>query len=605
MSDVRPDGRAGRRGPIAAIAAMRRAWGRISPFFGGARKQIAVLIALAVLAGLVEAGLLALIATIAAALSEGADTISVGLGPWAGEASRPLAFGIAAGLALARAGLHLWLAHLPARMSAQVLARLRSQLFGSFTGSSWSVKADEREGRFQTLMNVAVRESAQAVINVAAGITAAVMFTTMVVAAFLQSLVGAASLVVASMVLFIALRPLSRRLRRQAQVLSREVVEFTEAVQEIVASAEEVEAFGATDSYRSGFHRRVEEVRRPHERTRFLAAAVPGLYQSAALLMLVLALAAISVSGTARLAALAAVVLLLIRAFTYAQQMQAALASIDERAPFMEQVVDALELYRTHPYQDGTDDLGAITTLGMDRVSFAYRPGRDVLRDVTFEVSRGEAIGIVGPSGAGKSSIVQLLLRLREPTAGSVRVDGRDVRRVRREPWREQVAYLPQHSQLIWGTVRDNIRFHREWLDDGDIVAAARLAHVHDEIVSWPQGYDTVVGQRASAVSGGQRQRLCLARALAGRPRVLVLDEPTSALDVRSEELVQASLSAAKPDMILVLVAHRLSTLSLCDRIMVVVDGRISAIGSRADLLEQSDFFRQVNEITQRAQDRD
>jgi ABC-type multidrug transport system fused ATPase/permease subunit len=157
---------------------------------------------------------------------------------------------------------------------------------------------------------------------------------------------------------------------------------------------------------------------------------------------------------------------------------------------------------------------------------------------------------------------------------------------------------VPQSPQLIWGTVAENIRFFRPEISDAEVEQAARRAHIHDEILSWPEGYRTVVGPRASAVSGGQRQRVCLARALAGNPDVLILDEPTSALDVRSEQAVQESLAEVKEDVLLFLVAHRLSTLSICDRVMVIVDGRLQAIDEPGALLERNDFFREVSDIT-------
>ena len=131
-----------------------------------------------------------------------------------------------------------------------------------------------------------------------------------------------------------------------------------------------------------------------------------------------------------------------------------------------------------------------------------------------------------------------------------------------------------------------------------DIERAARLAHVHDDVVSWPQGYDTVIGDRSSAVSGGQRQRLCLARALASRPSVLILDEPTSALDVHSEQLIQQSLESLKGETTLFMVAHRLSTLAVCDRVMVVAGGRLEAIGTPDRLRDTNAFFRRAVDIT-------
>lgn len=589
-----------RRGPIQTIRALRGAWRELSPFFRGTGGKLSVLVVVAIITGLVEASLLALIATMSVSLAEGDSSISFRVGPLALEAARSTTFAIAVAMAVARAGLQLVLAYLPAQMSSQVLTDLRIELFESFTASAWSVKAKERDGAFQTLMTQNVARAAQSVISLGMGLTAVIMFLTMTVGAFLQSFVAAAVFLVAALALFIVLRPLSRRLRRHAHQLSEEAMSFTNRVQEVVQIAEETEVFGATDTYQSAFREHAEAVRQPYARTRFLAVGLPGLYQSVALLLLVVALIAISLTGTAQLAAVATVILMLIRALSYAQQIQTALAGLDERLPFMHQLVDAFERYRGQPQQDGTAGLQDLTRLALSHVSYAYKPGLDVLHDVSFELERGEAIGIVGPSGAGKSSIVQVLLRLRDPHTGAVLANGRDVRDTRRADWQEHVAYVPQASQVIWGTVRDNIRFRREWITDAQVEAAAQRAHIHDDITSWPEGYDTEIGQRANAVSGGQRQRICLARALAGDPQVLVLDEPTSALDVRSEELVQKSLLAIRQNTITILVAHRLSTLSVCDRIVVMVDGRVSAIGSRADLLEQSDFFREVTEITQR-----
>jgi ATP-binding cassette, subfamily B, bacterial len=192
------------------------------------------------------------------------------------------------------------------------------------------------------------------------------------------------------------------------------------------------------------------------------------------------------------------------------------------------------------------------------------------------------------------------MLRLREPTRGALEVNGENAATFMRTDWQGRVSYVPQTPQLIAGTVAENIRFYRPEISAAQVEEAARRAHIHDEIMSWAQGYRTVIGPRASAVSGGQRQRLCLARALAGSPDVLILDEPTSALDVKSEQAVQESLAEVKEDVLLFLVAHRLSTLSICDRVMVIVDGGLQAIDEPVALLERNEFFREVTDITLR-----
>jgi ATP-binding cassette, subfamily B, bacterial len=584
--------------PLAVARKARKAWRRLSPFLGASRVKIVVLALVAVVAGLAEASLLALIAAIAGALSLGETTVQAQFGPVNLDAEMSTLFLVGFALALSRGALQILLAYLPANMSANAMASLRRRLFDAFTNASWSVQASERDGHFQSLMVTHVNSTCQAILAISTGITAVLMFSTLLASAITLSVTTAIIIFVTSMALFFALRPFSRRMRRTAKTLSGQNVEYSQQVQEVVLMAEETQVFGASDSYRETFYRAIEQVRSPLLRTRFLSKTVPALYQNLALLVLLGALLVVSVSGSQGIAALGAVVLILVRSLTYGQQIQTAITNLDELTPFMDRLGDAIAHYVSNPQQDGARPLPPISRLGVEDIHFSYVPGKEVLRGIDFSVRMGEAIGIVGPSGAGKSSIVQLLLRLRNPSSGALRVNGEDARVFRRSDWQRKVAYVPQTPQLIWGTVADNIRFYRPHLSDADIETAARRAQIHDDIASWPQGYQTLIGQRASAVSGGQRQRLCLARALADGPDVLVLDEPTSALDVKSEMLVQQTLEQLKGEIILFLVAHRLSTLAICDRVMVIVDGRLQAIDHPEHLLTTNDFYREVSEIT-------
>ena len=225
---------------------------------------------------------------------------------------------------------------------------------------------------------------------------------------------------------------------------------------------------------------------------------------------------------------------------------------------------------------------------------FEYLPGQPALREITFAVKPGEIIGIVGPSGSGKSTLIQLLLRLREPTSGRILVNGRDVREFDLDEWYQHVSFVPQDVHLFADTVAENIRFFREGVEDARIEHAARLANLHDEIAAWPLGYDTPVGERGSSISGGQRQRLCIARALVTEPDILVLDEPTSSLDVKSESLVRATVAGLAPRTTVFVIAHRLSTLSICDRIMVIRDGILQGFDEPAKLEATDSFYREA-----------
>ena len=202
-------------------------------------------------------------------------------------------------------------------------------------------------------------------------------------------------------------------------------------------------------------------------------------------------------------------------------------------------------------------------------MTFEYRREQPVLTDVSLSVDAGEVVGVVGASGAGKSTLVQLLLRMRTPTAGRIELGGIPIDQIALDEWRRHVSYVPQEPRVLHASVADNIRFSRD-ISMAEIERAAKLAHIHDDIVAMPQGYDTVIGQRADAVSGGQRQRMCLARALAGHPDVLVLDEPTSALDNASEAAIRASLLELRGELTMFIVTHRPSLLAVCEQVLEI-----------------------------------
>jgi ABC-type multidrug transport system fused ATPase/permease subunit len=241
-----------------------------------------------------------------------------------------------------------------------------------------------------------------------------------------------------------------------------------------------------------------------------------------------------------------------------------------------------------------------VQTLAYEHVSFAYRAERPVLSDISFEIARGEAVGVIGPSGAGKSTFVQILLQLRSPDAGRYLVNGEPAQDFDPDDWHRLVAYVPQEPRLVHASVTDNIRYFRN-IDPDAVEHAARLAGIHDEIVGWSHGYETIIGPRADAVSGGQQQRICLARALAAQPEVLVLDEPTSALDPHSESLIGQSLTALRRDLTMFVVAHRMSTLDMCDRVMVILDGKLAAFDTAALLSESNPYYRSASTLAARA----
>ena len=222
-----------------------------------------------------------------------------------------------------------------------------------------------------------------------------------------------------------------------------------------------------------------------------------------------------------------------------------------------------------------------------DNVVFAYEPRRTILHGISFEVPAGHTLAIVGPSGAGKSTISRILFRFYDITSGQVTVDGQDIRDVTQTSLRRAIGIVPQDTVLFNDTIRYNIGYGRPGATQAEIEDAARRAQIHDFILSLPDGYDTVVGERGLKLSGGEKQRVAIARTLLKNPPILILDEATSALDTRTEREIQTALDAAAANRTTLIIAHRLSTVVNADRILVLEDGRIAEQGTHAELLEK------------------
>ncbi len=237
-----------------------------------------------------------------------------------------------------------------------------------------------------------------------------------------------------------------------------------------------------------------------------------------------------------------------------------------------------------------------------DNVHFSYDDKQEVLHGIQLDIAPGEIVALVGPSGAGKSTMFNLIPRFYDPTSGTLRIDGIDARTVTQASLREQIGIVPQETLLFGSSIRENILYGRLGATEEELFAAARAANAHDFIMGMPDQYETVVGERGTRLSGGQRQRVAIARAILKDPRILLLDEATSSLDSESEHLVQEALGRLMQNRTTVIIAHRLSTVRIADRIAVIDQGRIRELGTHDDLLAQGGLYARLYEIQFRTQ---
>jgi ABC-type multidrug transport system fused ATPase/permease subunit len=575
---------------------------QLSLLIGDKRRPIALLALCSLISGFVEAATLVMIAQLAASVvggghrsaDSGSHNVLLSLiGVHLGIREQ---LWITFGLCLLRLLLQIPLSVLPARIGAEVMARLRVELFDAFSRASWTVQSREREGSVQEIMTNQVSQAVTGVSGTSGLISSVLQFTVLMISALFLNVVAALAVGAMTIVLFALLRPMRVRGGRYAKALSRAQVQYAGGIAENNRLAEEVQVFAAGAAQRERIASAVSQAKHWYFRSQVLSRLVSNVYQSLIYLLLVGLIWVLYLVGGEHAGSLTGVVLLLLRAGMSGQVIQGNYQTLVQAVPFIERAQQTLAGFRDSAEPDGGEPLASVQTVSFAHVSFSYRVEQPVLTDINFAIDAGEAIGIVGPSGAGKSTLVQLLLRLRQPGDGRYLINGLPAESFARGDWYRRVSYVPQEPRLLHASVADNIRFFRD-LDDEQVQRAARLARIHEDILSWPGGYEAVVGPRADAVSGGQQQRICLARALAAEPDVLVLDEPTSALDPASEAFISASLKALRSQLTLFIVAHRMSTLEMCDRVMVIVDGRLAAFDTRIALQRDNIYYRHASQL--------
>jgi len=275
--------------------------------------------------------------------------------------------------------------------------------------------------------------------------------------------------------------------------------------------------------------------------------------------------------------------------------MASAIAQTTVALERIQKILSADEIIPEHP--DGIDPgrvKGAIT---LEHVAFGYDKDTPVLRDVSFEIAPGQIVGVVGPTGSGKSTVLSLIPRFYDPTAGRVLIDGTDVAAFRLAGLRAQVGFVLQETVLFRGTIRENIAYGRPGATDEEVVAAAKLANADEFISRMPHGYDSVVGERGDTLSGGQRQRIGIARAVIRNSPIMILDEPTAALDTESERLVIDGLQRLMKGRTVIMIAHRLSTIRDADKIIVLKDGVVAEQGTNDELIARGGVYAELHRI--------
>ncbi|CAB4365454.1 MAG: ATP-binding cassette domain-containing protein [Actinobacteria bacterium] len=550
---------------------LRIGWRDLLPYLGRPLAPISLLVAASVIASGAESIVLVMVVRAAVHTIDSGRSSTIPLLP---DSSPGWMLGIAAVAALLVIALHWILASITATLATRVQVAVRSACIQSYVRAEWWRQANEGSASLQEMVGVLAPEATQLTIAMTASFSAVVSLVVLVAVALIVSPVVTVFVVLFGLMVFGVLRPLMHRFRRLAGAHIQSNGSYLAEVARTTALTMELKVFGVQERTTERLLAVDAHAAHDLERLRRSGRFSRSIYRDLAMLALVGAVFAMHSIDTLDITALGAVVLLVVRAVQGAQNVFEASTWVREVHPAMTELQRRISELTDAVEVRGDVVVDRFEHLELRDVTYHYGTEGAALDGVSLTITAGEMIGVVGPSGGGKSTLTQMLVGLRPPTSGTVTINGHDIRSLSLASLSKLVSLVPQEPELVEASILENIIFWRDGITRADAEHAARAAHVYDEITSLAAGFDTVLGPGGKGLSGGQKQRIAIARALAGRPALLVLDEPTSALDAVSESLVRESLEEMKGRVTVVVVAHRTTTVQVCDRLVRVENGR-------------------------------
>ncbi len=551
---------------------------------GALRVKIGAFSILSLIGGLSQALLLVLISEVAVAEVQGKHSIHV-----LGRSVSPTTAIILSFLALAAfLCTNILGALISTSVSAQALTMTRTRIVTGFFRSNWALQSTERLGHVQQLLTMNSNATANAVGNISSGLQSVLMLCGLLGVALAVDPAAAIGVIAIGIVLSLSLRPFNRLSRRANRELSVVTRAMATQMTEYTRLSRDFRLFGVETRVLGTLRGMIQDTGRVFRRTQMLGSIVPILYQSFALGFVIVAIVLLTGAGHARLTELGAVLILVLRSVGYGSAVQSSIQGLRSSQGLLEDVTRELHRFdeaRVNPGQRVPASFG----VDFDSVEYSYDGVSLALSGVSMNIPEGKIVGMLGPSGSGKTTISQLLLGLRQPTSGRATIGGEDAAEISKSDEQSTVALVPQEPVLLQGSVIDNIKFFREF-EEQEVIDAAKLAHLHEDVVRMPAGYGTPVGEGGGALSGGQKQRLAIARALIGSPKLIVLDEPTSAVDGRTEKLIRQTLSKLREHVTVVIISHRIETTAQCDLLLVLDNGKIADYGERDAVLAGSAY---------------
>jgi subfamily B ATP-binding cassette protein MsbA len=398
-----------------------------------------------------------------------------------------------------------------------------------------------------------------------------------------------------------AISVFGKKLRTAGRVLQERTADITSVLQETVVAVRVIKSFVREDYEIERFNRENYNNFRAQMKTAQLMATLTPIIEFLAALGVTVIIwygGKEVISGNLTSGSLIAFLIYVVNLSNPIKRLSRVYGNIQRAMAAAQRVFEVLDTEPAIKDMPGAIELPAIKgNVVFDNVNFEYKPGEPALKGISLDAKVGQMVAIVGPSGAGKTTIANLIPRFYDPYAGTIKIDGYDIKTVTLSSLRKQIGIVPQETMLFNGTVYENILYGDLDASSEDVVAAAKAANAHEFISAMPQGYDTQIGERGTKLSGGQRQRIAIARAILKNPQVLILDEATSALDTESEALVQEALDKLMIGRTAFVIAHRLSTVQRANVILVLDKGQIVEKGTHKELVSAGGLYSKLYQV--------
>lgn len=488
------------------------------------------------------------------------------------------------------------------KITADYETKTRNTLFRKILKSDWPHLMKHKLGHLETAMLIDIKQSGRILRTISAIITLVTSLTIYLIVAVNISFIVTLITAVLGLIIFLIFKPLNFRIKVLSQEVNSTNKSIAHHITENTLGIKTVKSMSVREGVEKKARVLFEILRSIQVKIFVIRSFIKSFIEPFGLIFICLIFFFTYQLPSFNFAVLVAIVYLIQKIFVYIRQLQKNLNTLNEKIPFLQSALFYLdEAIENEEEDNGTGKFIFEKELEFRDVSFQYdnqdNNNQPVIKNISFKVKKGEMVGIIGPSGVGKTTLVDLILRLLNPTQGSIVLDGKNINEIDLKSWRDNIGYVSQDIFLMNDSVANNIKFYKDSISHDKLVKVAKMANIYDFIMELPDKFDTVIGERGVRLSAGQRQRIVIARVLARDPQILVLDEATSALDNESEIQIQKVIEGLRGRVTVLVIAHRLSTVEDSDKLIVLEGGQISEQGAPKDLLKNkgSYFYKSYN----------